>query len=181
MSCGGFDRRLSPSYDQDDPVGAALCRRLSAARAKAQAAMARLRRVLIRFHWFASLPALLLQPRTVIAPIMMSLIGWKLGGLTGALASAVAICGPSCTVAFISFRLGHRFRDMPWQRIKRRGLVPVTVGIVIASSYVVARAADTGWQAAMITGAAVVLMLGTRINPLWILIAGGAMGGLGLF
>ena len=71
MSCGGFDRRLSPSYDQDDPVGAALCRRLSAVRAKAQAAMARLRRVLIRFHWFASLPALLLQPRTVIAPIAL--------------------------------------------------------------------------------------------------------------
>jgi hypothetical protein len=33
----------------------------------------------------------------------------------------------------------------------------------------------------MITGAAVVLMLGARINPLWILIAGGTMGGLGLF
>jgi chromate transporter len=112
--------------------------------------------------------------------LMMSLIGWKLGGLTGALASAVATCAPSCTVAFISFRLGHRFCDMPWQWIIRRGLVPVTVGIVIASSYVVARAADTGWQAAMITGAAVALMLGTRINPLWMLIIGGAIGGLGL-
>jgi len=46
--------------------------------------------------------------------LMMSLIGWKVGGLTGALASAVAICGPSCTVAFATFRLGHRFRDAPW-------------------------------------------------------------------
>jgi chromate transporter len=112
--------------------------------------------------------------------LMMSLIGWKLGGLTGALASAVATCGPSSTLAFVAFRLGHRFRDMPWQRIIRRGLVPVTVGIVIASSYVVARAAYTGWQAALITGAAVVLMLWTRINPLWMLIIGGAIGGLGL-
>ena len=112
--------------------------------------------------------------------LMLSLIGWKLGGLTGALASAVATCGPSCTAAFISFRLGHRFRDMPWQRVIRRGLVPVTVGIVIASSYVVARAADTGWQTAMITGAAVALLLGTRINPLWMLITGAALGGLGL-
>ena len=112
--------------------------------------------------------------------LMMSLIGWKLGGLTGAFASAVATCGPSCTVAFISFRLGHHFRDMPWQRIIRRGLVPVTVGIVSASSYVVARAADTGWQTAMITVAAVALLLGTRINPLWMLITGAALGGLGL-
>src|ERR1700719_2811516 len=109
--------------------------------------------------------------------LMMSLIGWKVGGLTGALASAVATFGPSCTVAFAAFRLGHRFRDAPWQRIVRRGLVPVTMGIVIASSYVVARAADTEWQAAMITGAAVAVMLGTRINPLWMLITGCARGG----
>src|SRR6266446_9812368 len=78
------------------------------------------------------------------------------------------------------FGLGHRFRDAPWQRTVRRGLIPVTVGIVIASSYVVARAADTEWQAAAITGATVALMLGTRINPLWILVTGGAIGGLGL-
>src|SRR6266446_3505686 len=112
--------------------------------------------------------------------LMMSLIGWKVGGLTGALASAVAICGPSCTVAFVAFRLGHRFRDASWQRIVRRGLVPVTVGIVIASGYVLARAADNGWQAVAITGAAAGLILGTRISPLWILVTAGAIGGLGL-
>jgi hypothetical protein len=93
--------------------------------------------------------------------LMMNLIGWKVGGLTGALASAVATCGPSCTVAFVAFRLGHRFRDAPWQRIVRRGLVPVTVGIVIASGCVLARAVDNGWPAAAITGVAVGLMLGT--------------------
>src|SRR5437667_10704773 len=112
--------------------------------------------------------------------LMTSLIGWKVGGLIGALACAVATCGPSCTVAFVAFRLGHRFRDAPWQRIVLSGLVPVTVGIVIASGYVLARAADSDWQAAAITAAASGLMLGTRINPLWILVIAGAMGGLGL-
>src|SRR6202040_1759555 len=43
--------------------------------------------------------------------LMMSLIGWKVGGLTGALASAVATCGPSSAVAFVAFRLSHRFPD----------------------------------------------------------------------
>jgi chromate transporter len=112
--------------------------------------------------------------------LMMSLIGWKVGGLTGALASAVATCGPSSAVAFVAFRLSHRFRDASWQRIVRRGLVPVTVGIVIASGYVLARAADNGWQAVSITGAAAGLILGTRISPLWILFTAGAIGGLGL-
>jgi len=112
--------------------------------------------------------------------LMMSLIGWKVGGLAGALASAVATCGPSSAVAFVAFRLGDRFRDASWQRIVRRGLVPVTVGIVIASGYVLARAADNGWRAAALTGAAAGLILGTRISPLWILIAAGTIGGLGL-
>jgi chromate transport protein ChrA len=45
---------------------------------------------------------------------------------------------------------------------------------------VLARAADTAWEAAAITIAAAALMFATRINPLWILITAGAIGGLGL-
>ena len=56
----------------------------------------------------------------------------------------------------------------------------MTIGLVIAGGYVMARAADTGWPSAMVTGAPVGLMLATRLNPLWILMTGGALGGLGL-
>jgi chromate transporter len=73
---------------------------------------------------------------------------------------------------FSAYRLWDRFRDAPWQRIVRRGLVPVTIGLVIASGAVMARAADAEWRAAAVTIAASVLMLGTRFNPLWVLLAG---------
>jgi hypothetical protein len=43
-----------------------------------------------------------------------------------------------------------------------------------------ARTGDVGWQSAAITAIAVALMLMTRLNPLWILIAGRAIGGLGV-
>jgi chromate transporter len=69
---------------------------------------------------------------------------------------------------------------LPWPQILRRGLAPLTIGLVIAGGYVMARAADTGWPSALVTAAAVGLMLGTRLSPLWMLIAGGALGGLGL-
>jgi hypothetical protein len=52
--------------------------------------------------------------------------------------------------------------------------------ILITSGYVMARTGDTGWPAAAITAAAVLLMLATRFNPAWILAAGGVAGGLGL-
>jgi chromate transporter len=54
------------------------------------------------------------------------------------------------------------------------------MGIVIASGIVIARAADTGWRTAVLTLVAVVITLATRLNPMWTLLAGAALGGLGL-
>jgi hypothetical protein len=46
----------------------------------------------------------------------------------------------------------------------------LTIGLIIAGGYVMARAAGAGWHSALVTTAAVALMLATRINPLWILL-----------
>jgi chromate transporter len=54
------------------------------------------------------------------------------------------------------------------------------MGVVIASGVIMARAADSGWPAAVATLAAAALALATRLNPLWLLLAGGALGGLRL-
>ncbi|HUC71310.1 MAG TPA: chromate transporter [Stellaceae bacterium] len=112
--------------------------------------------------------------------LMMSFIGWKVWGFPGAVASAFATFGPPCAIYFAAYRLWDRFRNAPWQRIVRLGLVPVTMGLVVASGTVMARAADTGWRAAAVSIAAAVILLGTRLSPLWLLVAGGGLGGLGL-
>lgn len=112
--------------------------------------------------------------------LMMSFLGLRVGGIPGAVASALATFGPPCLMYYFSYRLWDRFRDMPWQRTMRRGLAPLTIGLVIAGGYVMARSAAVGWQSVAVTGAAVALMLGARLNPLWILTAGGVLGGLGL-
>ena len=112
--------------------------------------------------------------------LMMSFVGWKVWGFPGALASAFATFGPPCAIYFAGYRLWDRFRDAPWQRIVRLGLVPVTMGIVIASGAVMARAADTGWRSGALTIAAAAITLATRFNPMWTLLAGAALGGFGL-
>ena len=55
----------------------------------------------------------------------------------------------------------------------------VLFGLVIAGGYVIARVGDVGWASLAVTLGAIALMLGTRINPLWLIAAGGALGGLG--
>jgi chromate transporter len=112
--------------------------------------------------------------------LMMSLVGWKVWGFPGAVASAFATFGPPCTMYFTAYRVWDRFRDAPWQRIVRLGLVPVIMGLVIAGGTVMARATDTDWRAAAVTIAAAGITLATRLNPMWVLLAGAALGGLGL-
>jgi chromate transporter len=112
--------------------------------------------------------------------LMTSFIGWKVGGMPAAIAGALATFGPSCTVAFTAFRFWDRFRDTSWQRIVRRGLAPVTIGLVIAGGYVMARAGEPSWRSMTVTAAAAVLLLATRVNPLLLVAAGAALGACGL-
>jgi hypothetical protein len=37
---------------------------------------------------------------------------------------------------FVAYRLWERFRDAPWQRIVRDGLVPATIGLIITGGAV---------------------------------------------
>ena len=112
--------------------------------------------------------------------LMMSFVGWKVWGVPGAVASALVTFGPPCAIYFAAYRLWDRLNAAPWQHIVRLGLVPVTIGLVIGSGAVMARAADANWQTIAITVAAVALMLWTRLNPLAILFDGGVLGGFGL-
>lgn len=112
--------------------------------------------------------------------LMMGFVGWKVAGITGAIAAALATFAPACVIYFVGYRLWDRFRAAPWQRMARTALVPVTVGLVVASGTVMARAADADWRAAAVTLAAVGLTSLTRFNPIALLCAGGVLGGLGL-
>src|SRR3954454_11553405 len=102
----------------------------------------------------------------------MSFIGWKVWGFPGAVAAAGATFGPPCVIYYGAYRPRHRSRHAGWHPILRRGLVPVVTGLIIAGGIVMARAADADWQAATVTVAVAVLMLQTRINPIWLLCAG---------
>jgi chromate transporter len=112
--------------------------------------------------------------------LMMGFVGWKVWGIRGAVVSALATFGPACAIYFAAYRLWDRFRAAPGQHIVRLGLVPVTVGLVVGSGIVMARAADTNLLSVVVTVAAAAVLLGTRLNPLVVLFAGGVLGGFGL-
>jgi chromate transporter len=111
--------------------------------------------------------------------LLMGFVGWKVGGLPAAIAGAFASFAPSCALAYTAFGWWERFRGRAWQRRFRRGLVPVTLGLIIACGYVMA--SSSGWAPAAVTlAAAAGAALCPRLSPLWFIAAGGALGACGL-
>ena len=63
-----------------------------------------------------------------------------------------------------------------WRIAIQAGLVPVSLGLIGASAFVLARTADHNVIAGILTAVTALIAFATRINPLWIFAAGGALG-----
>ncbi|HLI13719.1 MAG TPA: chromate transporter [Alphaproteobacteria bacterium] len=104
--------------------------------------------------------------------LVVSLIGWHMAGLAGLLVATLAMIVPACLLAFGAGRLLARLAGATWIAAVQSGLVPIAVGLILASGVVMGRAADRGWLAVAITGGAALFVYGSKRNPLWALAAG---------
>jgi chromate transporter len=110
--------------------------------------------------------------------IVVTLIGYHVAGLPGAVVATLAMCGPTCVFAFFVGRVWDRFKDASWRMAIQAALVPVSIGLIGASAAVVVRATAQSWVAVAVTVVAAVVTYTVRVNPLWIF-AGAALLGLG--
>src|SRR5947209_3112042 len=74
--------------------------------------------------------------------MFVALLGHFIAGVPGAAVATVAMCGPSCFLAYAVSRVFDRFRTARWRIAIQAGLVPVTIGLIAASALIIARAAD---------------------------------------
>jgi len=112
--------------------------------------------------------------------LIVTLIGYSVAGVAGALAATLAMCGPTAILAYYVSRLLQRASQSRWPAIVQAALVPLSIGLMTASALVLAQAADRTWLAVGLTASAAILTLATRINPLWLLLAGGCLGFAGV-
>lgn len=108
--------------------------------------------------------------------ILVTLIGYHVAGFPGAAVATVGMTGPTCLMAFFVARVWDRFKDAPWRAAIQAGLVPVSLGLIGASAFVLARTADNTVYAGLLTAATAAVVFATRINPLWVFAAGGLLG-----
>lgn len=108
--------------------------------------------------------------------MVCALIGWQVAGLPGAIVSMMGIVAPASILTAITFSLWERFRHARWRRAVQAGLVPVTIGLVAASAFLLARTTDTSWLLAAVTAAVAVVNFRTKWHPLLLLSAGAVAG-----
>ena len=112
--------------------------------------------------------------------LIVTLIGYSVGGVAGGLAATLAMCGPTAILAYYVSHLLQRSRHSRWPAIIQAALVPLSIGLMGASGLILALTSDRSWVAGLITAAAALLAFATRINPVWLLLAGSALGFAGV-
>jgi len=112
--------------------------------------------------------------------LIVSLVGYQVAGIVGALVATVAMCGPTAVLAFGVSQILDRASSSRWPALIQKALVPVSIGLMAASGLVVAMTADRTVVSAGVTIVAAGVAFATRLNPLWLLVAGGCLGFAGL-
>ena len=107
----------------------------------------------------------------------VTLIGWQLAGWAGAAATTIPLLVPATTLTLLVGHLNERYPNASIGRAIRRGLTPITIGLMFASATILMRAVNHDWRGYLITLLTVALVLRKPWNPLWLL-AGGARAGI---
>jgi chromate transporter len=112
--------------------------------------------------------------------LIVTLIGYSVAGVAGALTATLAMCVPTAVLAYCVSRLLARSSHSRWPAILQAALVPLSIGLMSASGLILALTADQTWIGALVTVAAAILAFATRLNPLWMLLVGGCLGFAGV-
>lgn len=112
--------------------------------------------------------------------LIVTLIGYSVAGIWGALAATIAMCGPTAVLAYYVSGLLARSSGSRWPALIQSALVPLSIGLMGASALILAQSSDSNWVAVLITLGAAAFAFGTRLNPFWLLAAGGILGFAGV-
>lgn len=111
--------------------------------------------------------------------LIVTLVGWHVSGWAGAVVATVAACGPSSLLALLAYK---KLYTHPKQQVRewvRYTATPISIGLVAASSTQIALLLTQSVSMAVATLLTVIITLGSRWHPLWLIAAGAAAGAAG--
>lgn len=107
--------------------------------------------------------------------MLVTLIGWKLAGWTGALIATIAIFLPSSLLCYRVAKVWNRHRGTALHKALEQGLLPVGTGLTIAGAIITQQTSQTGLLGWAIALLATGMLVWRNLHPLAVLAAGGSL------
>jgi chromate transporter len=111
--------------------------------------------------------------------LFVAVLGWNVAGPLGALATTLGIMLPSTTLALWATRWGDKRRDTLGVRAFTSGLAPLTIGLLLATGWVLTDPIRGHWGLMALVGLTVLVLVRTKLSPIWMVAAGMVAGAMG--
>ena len=109
----------------------------------------------------------------------VTLLGWHIYGMIGALVATFAIVWPSSILIFFLQRFILGIKDPIKKKSIQYAAAALAIGLVLSSAWEIALQINHGVAAYLLTIATIGLTLFTRWHPLYLIAIGGVLGVLG--
>ena len=110
--------------------------------------------------------------------LYVAVAGYQAAGVAGATAALLGIMLPSSLLAVAVGSWAHGRADRPAVQAFKTAMAPITIALLIATSWLLAVELP-GWRPVAVTLAAALLVWRTRVHLLWLMAAGALVGALG--
>jgi chromate transporter len=107
-------------------------------------------------------------------------VGGVPGAIIGGVIATVAMIVPAASLMYVVTLFWQKAQKAKWRIAVEKGFAPLTVGLIMATSLVMSRAADHDWRAYLLTAICTAIFVFTKTNPLIVVGAAGVIGYLGV-
>jgi chromate transporter len=108
--------------------------------------------------------------------MMIVPIGDWASGPLGSILVLVAFFGPTALLTFVVGRWWTKLEAWPWRTSIQRGLAPVSIGLLLAGCFSLAKGAIFGLETAAIAAGALLILLQTKTNPAPLVLGAAVIG-----
>ena len=115
--------------------------------------------------------------------LFVAVIGWNVAGPLGAIATTAGTLLPSTALTLLVSRWGTSRRETRGMRAFTTGLTPLTIGLLVATGWLLAAPyvmnSEHAVGAIALVVVSVLVMARTRLSPMWLVGLGAVVGALG--
>jgi chromate transporter len=123
-------------------------------------------------------------PSILIVTLVGYGAGLRVGGvpeaIVGGVIATVAMIVPAASLMYVVTLFWQKAQKATWRIAVEKGFAPLTVGLIMATSLVMSRAADHDWRAYLLTAICTAIFVFTKTNPLIVVGAAGVIGYFGV-